>query len=129
MHEELVHIVITFAVEGAREHAGPIRQNRSLRPRGARFAGKRMLVVRVHEGAHSRRGIAPVKDFSEGTSGYRLQVTPGERQSEAIDTVTAVEAAAQRKPMRQREFGTHQPLIAARVQFTAQAEFVEVVVE
>ena len=61
MHEELVHIVITFAGEGAHVHARPIRQNRSLRPRGERLADKRMLVVRVHEGAHSRLEKPAVK--------------------------------------------------------------------
>ena len=60
--EELVQIVrIPFVATRARGDAEPIRQNRLLRRRGKHCAGKRVLVVRMHRGAHSRRETSAVK--------------------------------------------------------------------
>ena len=55
--EELTHQNVRFAcvTERARGDAAPIRENRALRQRAERSADKRMLVVRMHRGAHSRR--------------------------------------------------------------------------
>ena len=105
MHEELVHIVITFAGEGARVHTGPIRQNRSLRPRGKRLAGKRMLVVRVHEGAHSRRDMAAVK------RDLRTSMAPGDVNAEAVVEIGGIGRDASRPALREELLASQLPTV------------------
>jgi len=106
MHEELVHIVITFTAEGARVHAGPIQQNRSLRPRDKRLPGKRMLVVRVHEGAHSRRDMAAVK------RDLRISMAPGDVDAEAVDAIGGIGGDASRPALREELLASHLPAVA-----------------
>jgi len=110
MHEELVHIVITFAGEGTRVHAGPIRQNRSLRPRGEGLAGERMLVVRVHEGAHSRRDMAAVKHD------LRISMAPGDVHAEAVCLIVGIGGDASRPALREELLASQLPAVAGIVE-------------
>jgi hypothetical protein len=80
--EELVpDFRISFACERARRDGAPIRRNQR-RTRGKRGADKRMLVVRMHRGAHSRRESLRVKQKDwRAVAGHYRALTLSMRRS------------------------------------------------